>query len=254
MRRSNRPHINSSGPIGGRGDALLSTSPHKITAWSKSPFGSNPGTLKAWLCLPSIMAPDAPLVVALHGAHRRQRAMQLERLVSTRRATRICGALSRAAAIEQCQPLLQLVRARRHQADAGEALSIRQMIGHLVQVARHRSQAHLCHSLSAGGAMANVMLSTYPDIFAGGAIISGLPYGVAGTVVRRSSECKAAIRRLSPGFSPYSRAHRTTRGFWPSISIWHGTHDQTVRPGNADQIVKQWSGVTASPRSQLGAS
>lgn len=36
--------------------------------------------------------------------------------------------------------------------------------------------------LSAGGAMASVMLATYPAVFAGGAIIAGLPYGCASTI------------------------------------------------------------------------
>jgi poly(hydroxyalkanoate) depolymerase family esterase len=36
--------------------------------------------------------------------------------------------------------------------------------------------------LSAGGAMTSVMLATYPDVFAGGAIIAGLPYGAANNV------------------------------------------------------------------------
>src|SRR5258705_1645466 len=36
--------------------------------------------------------------------------------------------------------------------------------------------------LSAGGAMASVLLATYPEVFAGGAIIAGLPYGCATSV------------------------------------------------------------------------
>jgi poly(3-hydroxybutyrate) depolymerase len=33
--------------------------------------------------------------------------------------------------------------------------------------------------LSAGGAMTSVMLATYPEVFAGGGIVAGLPYGCA---------------------------------------------------------------------------
>ena len=36
--------------------------------------------------------------------------------------------------------------------------------------------------LSAGGAMTAAMLATYPEVFAAGAIIAGLPYGTAGNV------------------------------------------------------------------------
>ena len=36
--------------------------------------------------------------------------------------------------------------------------------------------------LSAGGAMTSVMLATYPDVFTGGAVIAGLPFGIASNV------------------------------------------------------------------------
>ncbi len=36
--------------------------------------------------------------------------------------------------------------------------------------------------ISAGGAMTSVMLATYPEVFVGGAIIAGLPFGVATNV------------------------------------------------------------------------
>ena len=36
--------------------------------------------------------------------------------------------------------------------------------------------------LSAGGAMTSNMLACYPEVFAGGAIVAGLPYGAATTV------------------------------------------------------------------------
>ena len=59
----------------------------------------------------------------------------------------------------------------------GEALSIREMTE--AMVVRHgldRKRVFVT-GLSAGGAMASVMLATYPDVYAGGAIIAGLPFG-----------------------------------------------------------------------------
>jgi poly(3-hydroxybutyrate) depolymerase len=37
--------------------------------------------------------------------------------------------------------------------------------------------------LSAGGAMTSVMLAVYPEVFSGGAIVAGLPYGCANNLV-----------------------------------------------------------------------
>src|SRR5262249_1660474 len=61
----------------------------------------------------------------------------------------------------------------------GEACSIRQMIGRMAGELRIGKHPIFITGLSAGGAMTSVMLATYPDVFAAGAIIAGLPYGVA---------------------------------------------------------------------------
>jgi pimeloyl-ACP methyl ester carboxylesterase len=47
--------------------------------------------------------------------------------------------------------------------------------------------------LSAGGAMASAMLAVYPDVFAGGAIIAGLPFASA-TNVQEAFEVMAKGR------------------------------------------------------------
>ena len=68
--------------------------------------------------------------------------------------------------------------------DRGEALSIAQMID--AMIARYPvdpSRVYIA-GLSAGGAMTAAMLAAYPERFAGGAIVAGVPYGCADTVIR----------------------------------------------------------------------
>ena len=49
---------------------------------------------------------------------------------------------------------------------------------------------------SAGGATTAVMLAAYPERFAGGAIITGVPYGCADTASRPSGRLTAMIWRM----------------------------------------------------------
>jgi len=97
--------------------------------------------------------------------------------------------------------------------------------------------------LSAGGAMASVMLATYPEFFAGGAIIAGLPYGCASSVEEAFEamfqERAASARALGDRVRNASRH----QGPWPKISVWHGSADPLVKPSNAEDIVRQWANV-----------
>jgi poly(hydroxyalkanoate) depolymerase family esterase len=97
--------------------------------------------------------------------------------------------------------------------------------------------------LSAGGAMASVMLVTYPGVFAGGAIIAGLPYGAATSVQQAFDAMFQATPRPARVLGDCVRAASPHAGPWPKISVWHGSADQTVMPANADEIVKQWTDV-----------
>jgi poly(3-hydroxybutyrate) depolymerase len=97
--------------------------------------------------------------------------------------------------------------------------------------------------LSAGGAMACAMLAAYPEIFAGGSIIAGLPYGSATDV----PSAFAAMHR--PKSMPANALGERVRnashhsGPWPRINIWQGADDKTVVPQNADELSKQWLDV-----------
>jgi poly(3-hydroxybutyrate) depolymerase len=101
--------------------------------------------------------------------------------------------------------------------------------------------------LSAGGAMASVMLATYPEVFAAGAIIAGLPYGCASDV-REAFDCMGG-RARAPAEELVRNVRRASphKGPWPRISVWQGSADTTVAPSNADAIVLQWSQLHGVP-------
>ena len=104
-----------------------------------------------------------------------------------------------------------------------------------------RAQRVFITGLSAGGAMAMVMLATYPEVFAGGAIIAGLPFGVATNVREALSRMHSPRTARSPRkLGDLVRKASAHKGPWPKLSVWHGSADRVVHPGNADEIVKQW--------------
>jgi hypothetical protein len=90
-----------------------------------------------------------------------------------------------------------------------------------------------------------VMLATYPEVFAGGAIIAGLPYGCASSV-QEAFELMFNERSVpSRELGDLVRAASGHRGPWPKVSIWHGTADTIVKPCNGENILRQWIDVHA---------
>ena len=83
--------------------------------------------------------------------------------------------------------------------------------------------------LSAGGAMADIVAASYPEIFAAVGIHSGLPRGSATNVA-------GAFAAMKNG-EPTSRASaKVSVAQVPSI-VFHGDADQTVHPKNGEQVI-----------------
>jgi poly(hydroxyalkanoate) depolymerase family esterase len=133
----------------------------------------------------------------------------------------------------------------------GEAGSIRQMIARMIADHRIDESSIFVTGLSAGGAMTSVMLATYPEIFAGGAVIAGLPFGVATNVREALSGMFQSPSRPAGELGDLVRNASRHKGPWPKLSVWHGSADRTVNPANADEIVKQWLDVHQLPATPM---
>jgi feruloyl esterase len=204
-------------------------------------FGSNPGALRMLAYVPPGLPPGAPLVVALHGCTQTAAGYDLGCGWSTM-AQQLGFALLMPEQTRNNNPNLcfNWFDPADTTRDSGEALSIRQMIGQMVQQHRLDPARIFVSGLSAGGGMTSVMLATYPELFAGGAILAGLPYGAANSVPEAFEAMYQAPVRSAAERGNAVRAASRHRGPWPRVSVWHGDADATVRPANAGETVKQW--------------
>jgi feruloyl esterase len=130
----------------------------------------------------------------------------------------------------------------------GEAASIHQMVETMVRDKGTDPRRVFITGLSAGGAMTSVMLACYPEIFAAGAIIAGLPYGAATNVQQAFQSMFQSPTRPAKDWGDLVRAAAPRHeGSWPRVSVWHGSADKTVIPTNAREIIKQWTDVHGLP-------
>ncbi len=228
------------------GAASRSRTPSHRTARLRqiTDFGSNPGNLQMLTYVPDDIASSPALVVALHGCTQTASAYD-QGTGWSELADRLGFAVvyPEQQAANNPKTCFSWFLPGDTARDSGEALSIRQMIERaIVEFGVDRSRVFVT-GLSAGGAMASVMLATYPEVFAGGAIIAGLPYGSAASVQEAFEAMFSERAPSSRALGDQVRAASKHRGPWPKISVWHGTADAVVKPSNAEHIVKQWLNV-----------
>jgi acetylxylan esterase len=101
--------------------------------------------------------------------------------------------------------------------------------------------------ISSGAMMTNVLLGDYPDVFAAGSVMSGVPFGcfaapasvlwnndcANGLVSKTPQQWGDLVRAAFPGY----------RGPRPRIQIWHGTADAILFYPNFGEEVKEWTNV-----------
>jgi feruloyl esterase len=213
-------------------------------------FGANPGNLRMFAYAPEHLPPNAALVIALHGCT--QTADEYDHGTGW-------SSLADSLGFAVIYPQQQIANNAKNcfswflpgdiTRGHGEALSIRKMVEHAIATFAADDRKVFVTGLSAGGAMASVMLATYPDVFAGGAIIAGLPYGCAYNVQQAFEAMFAEHGHGAQALGDRVRAASRHSEPWPKISVWHGTNDPIVKPSNGEDIIRQWTNVHGLPDS-----
>lgn len=235
-------------------------------------FGPNPGALSMFLYEPTTLpAGPRPVVVALHGcsmtaasyadAGWNDLADEWGFIViypqQNNGANNSLGCLNWGGgwdgmpnAFASASAPLHLGDLERGQSENG---SIMQMVEHIKATRDVDDRRIYVTGLSAGGGMAALMLATWPDVFAGGAIVAGIAHGCA-TDRANVGEARACIGNFAGANAYLDRtpeawaalvrdAHPGYGGPYPKVSIWQGTSDFTVNPAGATELVEQWTGV-----------
>jgi len=107
---------------------------------------------------------------------------------------------------------------------------------------------------SSGAMMTNVMAAEYPDVFAAGSAMMGVPATcfattggstwssdcANGNITKTAQQWGDAARAMYPGYT----------GTYPRMQLWHGTADPTLNYHNFGEEIKQWTnlkGVSQTP-------
>ncbi len=158
-------------------------------------FGANPGDLRMFSFVPAGLSQQLPLVVVLHGCTQTAAGYEVGagwcRLAQRYGFALLMPEQKRSNNPNNCFNWFLPEDITR---GSGEPASIRQMIEQTERDHKIDRARIFVTGLSAGGAMTAVMLATYPEIFAAGAIIAGLPYGIAHNV----REALSGMRQSPP--------------------------------------------------------
>jgi feruloyl esterase len=211
----------------------------------------NPGGLRMLSYVPPQAPPSAALVVVLHGctqtaAGYAQGAGWLS-LAERYGFALLCPEQTQANNPNRCFNWFQVEDTTR---GGGEVASIRAMIQTMLDTRGLDHNRVFVTGLSAGGAMAAALLATYPEVFAAGAIVAGLPYGGADSMPEAFAAMGGGRRRSSEQWAGAVRAASPHQGSWPRLSVWHGEADATVASSNGQALVDQWTalhGLSGAP-------
>ncbi|MBL8920049.1 MAG: PHB depolymerase family esterase [Myxococcaceae bacterium] len=226
-------------------------------------FGSNPGNLLMYRFVPVGLPRGRPLVVLLHGCGETATSFStssgFEALATQRQVALL---LPQQQFINNVQTCFNWFDAANQTRNAGEMLSISQMVDRMVTDQGSDPQRVYVAGFSAGAAAAANVLATMPDRFRAGAIAAGIAFKCTESLAG-STACLNGAMPTNPDGGARTPAERAAlvRAAFPSypgppprVSLWHGLSDVFVAPVNSQQSMQQWTAVHGIDQTADGTS
>lgn len=202
-------------------------------------YRNHAGTRSYKLYIPSSYHGQAmPLIVMLHGCTQNPddfaAGTQMNALAEEKECFVVYPAQTQGANSSRCWNWFNAIDQQR---DQGEPSLIAGIAQQVIDEYPVNEREVFVAGLSAGGAMAVIVGTLYPDLFAAVGVHSGLPFASA-------QDLPSALAAMKGGAMPNARRKAPAGGV--PIIVFHGDRDTTVNPRNGDELIAQ--GV----RSQAG--
>jgi poly(hydroxyalkanoate) depolymerase family esterase len=222
----------SGGSSGGPGTSPSTTLPGKLTTDS---YTNSSGTLSYELYVPSTYTPGTamPLVIALHGCTQTADVYrQLSGWDTEAQSKGFIVLFPQQGSSRNAEDCWNWFEPADMQRGSGEPSIIDGMATTIEQQYSVDTHRVYVAGFSAGGAMANVMASTYPDVFAAVGVGSGCEYNGLPCVGAPGPAATQTGQEAFQAMGKYARV-------MPAI-VFQGDADDIVAPANAPLIVQEW--------------
>ena len=137
----------------------------------------------------------------------------------------------------------------------GDSLGIVSMVRYTLDKYNADQNRVFVTGVSSGAMMTNVLLGSYPDVFAAGSAFSGVAFGcfagdgydvwsddcATGKIIKTGEEWAAIVKAAYPGYT----------GYRPKMQVFHGTADEVLYPQNLQEEIKEWTAVLRLPSSPI---
>ena len=210
-------------------------------------FGANPGKLKMYIYSPPGLAANvkAPLVVVLHGCFQNAKIVAKQtdwNKLADKYGFRVLYPQQRVLN-NMCQ-CFDWYKPKQINKGTGQDYSIEQMTEYMISQYNADSNNIYITGLSAGAAMAVVEMADYPQLFKSGAVFAGGAYKSGTNIFAAMAAMYGFISLSQQHWANYVQAQNPKyHGPWPQMIIYQGTGDIVVNHRNAQQLIKQWTGL-----------